>query len=163
MKKLIKKLLIACVLVFSLQSCVVSGYAQDSMYDDDVAISTEVSNTDVSLIVRFGTPYYYNNRILYYLYNGIYYYPFYYDNYWYFRPYRYPIRNHRYIRYFRPQTYDMRFRHGRTWHHRPADRPRYHIDRGHNNRPRPNFGGRPDRRPDIRPNARPGHNNHHRR
>lgn len=51
-----------------------------------------LDNIDINLIVRNGTPYYYNGYLNYYYYRGLYYYPIYYNNYWYFRAYHRPFR-----------------------------------------------------------------------
>ena len=51
-----------------------------------------LENIDINLIVRNGTPYYYNGYLNYYFYRGLYYYPIYYNNYWYFRAYHRPFR-----------------------------------------------------------------------
>ena len=50
------------------------------------------NNISYSVIIRYGTPYYYNGYLNYYLYKGLYYYPVYYNNYWYFRTFRRPFK-----------------------------------------------------------------------
>ena len=95
------------------------------MYDSEVR-----SNVDFNIVIRYGTPYYLEGQLIYYLYNNLYYYPFFYNNYWYVRTYRRPF-NHLYYRpYFRPHRYDYKFSPGA--HH--------------------GFG-----RPNIHNNYRPGH------
>lgn len=44
-------------------------------------------HTNYTVIVTNGKPYYHNNVLSYYLYNGVYYYPYQYRNVWYLRPY----------------------------------------------------------------------------
>ena len=108
--------------MFTITSCDVYTYAttQDDIYieaDADVV----KSNVSFDIIIKYGTPYYYNGSLLYYLYHDIYYYPFYYNNYWYVRAYRRPFTHFNYHPYFRPHRYDYRFNPG---HHRGFDRPR---------------------------------------
>jgi hypothetical protein len=151
MKKTIFTFIFAIMVLFALNSCGVYTYAttQDDLYTEAYADVVR-SDVDVNLVINYGTPYYYDGALLYYLYNGLYYYPFYYDNYWYMRAYRRPF-NHLYYRpYFRPNRYDHRF-------HRDFVRPRtWRVDpgkhRGPNrfgagNRPRPNVDSRPNNPP----------------
>lgn len=111
--KTLYKILIGLVFVFTLNSCSISTYptTQDDIY---VTTETEVVHSDVdyNVVIRLGSPYYYNGHILYYLYNGLYYYPYFYDNYWYMRVYRRPFNHLYYHPYFRPHRYDYRFNHG---------------------------------------------------
>lgn len=119
MKKIIYMLAFSIMLLFTV-SCSFETYATTQ---DDMYIETDVdiihSNVDFNVVFRYGTPYYYNGSILYYLYNGIYYYPYYYDNYWYLRAYRRPFPYTHYRPYFRPHRYDYRFDRGyrnpRSW------------------------------------------------
>ena len=73
---MIKKLLLALSLAFLLSSCAVTL--------DETLPSTEV-------VVRYGTPYYYDNNLTYYRYNGWYYYPYYRDRVLYYHRYERPI------------------------------------------------------------------------
>lgn len=161
----------ALFMLCSLYSCTTYTYATTQ---DDIYVETQAdvvqSNVDFNLVIRYGTPYYYEGELLYYLYNDLYYYPFYYDNYWYVRVYRRPFAYIYHRPYFRPNRYDYRFEPGR---HHGFDRPRPNPNPGHNRnvtpqRPRNDrngrFGnGRPDnRRPDNRnvtPQQRPNQNN----
>ena len=145
MKKLLM-LIIGILMMVSLNSCGVYSYATTQ---DDIYVEAEAdvvyTNVDFGVVIRYGTPYYYNGDLLYYIYNGLYYYPFYYDNYWYVRVYRRPF-SHLYHRpYFRPRHYDMRFEPGRHPGFDNSPRPRPHDNR---------FGQ--GRRPDNRPNDRVG-------
>lgn len=96
-----------------------------------------LDNIDINLIVRNGTPYYYNGFLNYYYYGGLYYYPIYYNNYWYFRAYHRPFR-----RGYFPACHNWR--------------PRPHW-RGYRGFGRPDRYGRVYRpnsnhRPNVRPN-----------
>ena len=133
-------------MMFSLSSCETYTYATTQ---DDIYVEAEVdvvrSNVSFDVIIQYGTPYYRDGVLLYYLYRDIYYYPFYYNNYWYVRAYRRPFTHFDTRPYFRPHKYDYRFSPG---HYRGFDRP---------DRPTPNYRHNPNmRRPDNRPiQARP--------
>ena len=148
MKKYIGMIFVCLVILFTCVSCdIYTGVTtQDDVYVENDIVRT---NVDFNVIIRYGHPYYYEGSLLYYVYNGLYYYPFYYNNYWYVRAYRRPF-NHLYYRpYFRPHRYDYKFAPG---HHRGFDRP--------NITPRPNRPGmRPSQpsRPSVKPMPdRPG-------
>ena len=118
-------LILGIMMMVSLNSCGVYGYATTQ---DDIYVEAEAdvvhTNVDFGIVIRYGTPYYYNGDLLYYLYDGLYYYPFYYDNYWYVRVYRRPIDHLRYRPYFRPNRHDYRFSPGRhPGYNRPPQRP----------------------------------------
>ena len=91
MKRLIISLLGLVCLSLSLESCETS-YASVGYGSSDNYYASNIDNVDVSVIVRYGTPYYYNGYLNYYCYRGLYYYPFYYNNLWYLRPYYKPFR-----------------------------------------------------------------------
>lgn len=155
MKKI--TLIILSIFMFCLTSCTITEYAttQDDIYTET---STDMvrSDVDINIVLSTGVPYYYNGSILYYVYNGLYYYPFYYDNYWYMRVYRRPF-NHLYYRpYFRPHRYDYRFHRGfnhpRNWYYCPNNRPINNHHRYNRTQPR-----RPNIQPDRLPN-RPQNN-----
>ena len=105
--------LIGLVMCFTLSSCSVLTYATTQ---DDMYIETNVdvvrSTVDYNIVIRYGTPYYYNGNILYYIYDNLYYYPYFYNDYWYFRVYRRPFVHTNYHPYFRPHRYDYRFDRG---------------------------------------------------
>lgn len=154
--------IIGLMMMFSLSSCETYTYATTQ---DDIYVEADVdvvrSNVSFDVIIRYGTPYYMDGVILYYLYKDIYYYPFYYNNYWYVRAYRRPFTHFDRRPYFRPHRYDYRFspgqyrgfdRHGVTHHRHP------NINR-FNRRPdvQPRQPRPDNRRPNInnnRPNAR---------
>ena len=74
MLKTIKKILLILIIPLIMYSCTTSQYVYE--YDD---YSYEVkSSVSFDVIITYGTPYYYNGSILYYLYNDIYYYPYWY-------------------------------------------------------------------------------------
>jgi len=145
-------LIIGLMMIFSLSSCETYTYATTQ---DDIYTETEVdvvrSNVSFDIIMRYGTPYYRNGSLLYYLYRDIYYYPFYYNNYWYVRAYRRPFTHFDRRPYFRPHRYDYRFRPG---HHRGFNRPdRPIIKHRHHNRVTPKIKHN-------RPNINRNQNNH---
>ena len=143
--------LIGLMMMFSLNSCETYTYATTQ---DDIYVEAEVdvvrSNVSFDVIIQYGTPYYRDGVLLYYLYRDIYYYPFYYNNYWYVRAYRRPFTHFDTRPYFRPHRYDYRFSPG---HYRGFDRP---------NRPKPNYRHNPNmRRPDVQSKQpRPDVGNH---
>ena len=168
-------LLIGLMMMFSLNSCETYTYATTQ---DDIYVETEVdvvrSNVSFDVIIQYGTPFYRDGVLLYYLYRDIYYYPFYYNNYWYVRAYRRPFTHFDTRPYFRPHKYDYRFSPG---HYRGFDRPNRHTPNYRHNpnmrrpdvhpiQPRPDVGNRrpeqpkingnrPQRPPQTRPNTRP--------
>jgi len=133
MKKIIKKLLLLTLMVFTLSSCDASLIAQ---YDEVYPISDK----DITLVVNYGTPYYSESGILlYYIYRNMYYYPYYYHNRPYYYRYHRPLPPHRGFRpYHRPNT-----------HFNPNHRPNPHIGNpsihhrpnGGMNRPQMHNGG----------------------
>ena len=114
--------IMAFFMMLSISSCDVYTYATTQ---DDIYIETDVdivrSNVSFDVIIRYGTPYYMDGVLLYYLYRDIYYYPFYYNNYWYVRAYRRPFTHFDTKPYFRPHRYDYKFSPG---HYKGFDRPR---------------------------------------
>ena len=83
MKKFILSIIFGIGILFSMSSCAVSTYAQDEIYYD--------VDDDISIVIRYGTPYYFEGSILYYSYNGWYYYPYYRDRILYYHRYQRPI------------------------------------------------------------------------
>lgn len=166
-------LFISLLMMFSLSSCETYTYATTQ---DDIYVETEVdvvrSNVSFDVIIQYGTPFYRDDVLLYYLYRDIYYYPFYYNNYWYVRAYRRPFIHFDTRPYFRPHRYDYRFSPG---HYRGFDRPNRHtpIYRHnpnmrrpdyHSRQPRHDIGNRRPKQPIINgnypqrhPNTRPNH------
>jgi len=123
MKKFLFGLVFGLGVIFSMSSCVTPAYSQD------VVITESDGNVDISYVIRYGTPYYFEGSLLYYLYDGWYYYPYYLNNRWYYYRYDRPFATYRGYR-FRPQ---------------PGHRP--HFESG---RPPRNHGGR------VAPPARGG-------
>lgn len=146
MKK-IKYFLIMLFAVISFSACSTT-FASTQQYDDDTY--TTVSTTvDFSTIVTYGTPYYIDNILSYYLYRGIYYYPYRYNNYWYFYPSHY-CRPRGFVYHYQPgyrhfmkpgpRGYDFRKPHMRPDNFRnPPMKP---------NRPPMNYG-KPNNRPSF--------------
>lgn len=118
MRKKIITFIFALLMILSFSSCELYTYAttQDDIYVESESDIVHI-NIDYNLIVRYGTPYYYNGSILYYLYEGLYYYPFYYNNCWYIRAYRKPFTHLYHHPYFRPHRYDYRFDRGYRPHY----------------------------------------------
>lgn len=152
MKKL-KILFIALLMMFTFSSCETYTYTttQDDIYTE-TTVDIVRSNVSFDIVIRYGTPFYYEGSLLYYIYDGLYYYPFYYNNYWYVRAYRRPFTHLDRRPYFRPHRHDYRFSPGQyrgfdrprnTGIHRPAT-PNRHNGRYENNRP---HGSRPDIQP----------------
>jgi len=139
------------MMIFSLSSCETYTYATTQ---DDIYTETEIdivrSNVSFDVIMQYGTPYYRDGLLLYYIYRDIYYYPFYYNNYWYVRAYRRPFIHFDRPPYFRPHRYDYRFRPG---HYRGFNRPDRHHNRGFHNRVTPPIRNN-------RSNINRNHNNH---
>ena len=74
---MIKKLLLILSLAFIFSSC---------------AITTDETLPTVDVVVRYGTPYYYDNILTYYRYNGWYYYPYYRGRTMYYHRFDRPVR-----------------------------------------------------------------------
>lgn len=96
---MIKKLFLILGLVFILNGCAVT-------------LDETLPSTDI--VIRYGTPYYYDNTLTYYHYNGWYYYPYYRDKILYYHRYERPIPP----RAGRPRV-------GPGHRHGPVPRPRY--------------------------------------
>ena len=154
MKKIIAILAILMTL-FTLSSCVTAAQAQVDavydVYDDDV---------DVNVVITYGTPYYdTSGLLLYYVYRDMFYYPYIYNNLYYFHRYSRPLPYDRYHRLYKPlprdfhkhHSYGMRHVH-RGWngHHNGRVMP---PSRGHHN-PRPNIHNhKHSPRVDVKPNT----------
>ena len=161
MKKIFLSLIFSIGILFSMSSCISSAYAQDVIVEDDgVGVS-------MGVVVRYGTPYYFEGSILYYLYNGWYYYPYCVNNNYYFHRYRRvlpspnfydwykPIpkghihpRPHHNVPHHRPHATPHRPHHNHHGNmHRPPSKPNHRVG-GMNNRPQRSstrgghFGGR---------------------
>lgn len=129
MKRYIISIILSLITICSLTSCYATYDLNDDMY----------SNVDLNMVFMYGTPYYYNGNILYYLYKDVYYYRYFYDGYWYYRPFRH-VLPHNY-RFGRPNRGDYR------WHRpiKPNPRPDYRMNRHGNfngNRTQPNMNSR---------------------
>ena len=156
-------LLISLILSFSLNSCetYTSVTTQDDIYvETNVDIVPVTESFDV--IIKYGTPFYKNEVILYYLYGGIYYYPYYYNDYWYVRAYRKPFTHFDNRPYFRPHKYDYRVRpsHYKKFglvNHRHYNRPYVRYPDRYSQKPRHgNYNHRPNHSPNRKNNHRMG-------
>lgn len=126
MKKIL--LFVAALMISMVSVSCTSGLYVTS---DDVYTYSEGSS-DISIVITYGTPYYYNGSLWYYFYNGLYYYPFWYDGYWYLRPYSTLYSWDWYYNYyhrFRPSWRDHNYRFPPG--HHGFDRP----GNGHSGRP----------------------------
>ena len=161
MKTKLLTFLVCLMMLFSLNSWVVNGYATTQ---DDIYAETEVdvvrSNVSFDVIIQYGTPYYRDGALLYYLYRDIYYYPFYYNNYWYVRAYRRPFTHFDHRPYFRPHRYDYRFSPGSYRGFYRPNNPNSHYrpitpNRGNNDRYHRPHGSRPTIKPNnpYKPNS----------
>lgn len=165
-----KKILIVFLFAFTLvsySSCETTQVTvSDNVYDDYYQYEIRPTVT-FDILIRYGVPYYYNGNILYYLYDGIYYYPYWYNDYWYVKAFIRPINPLRHNYHFRPSYRDYRFAPGvyrgygvppRRPHNGHMNRPPQRYP-NHNdvNRPpqhRPN-NGHMNRPPQARPNRMP--------
>ena len=151
MKKIILSFIFSLMIGFSLSSCnTTETVTTDDIYVETVESPLDVvipSDMDFNIVIRYGIPYYYNGKVLYYLYNHLYYYPFYYGDYWYVRVYRHPINHFRH-RPVRPNRFDYKFRRKPHYdrvkpHHRP-NQPRPNV-----NHRKPNMDRYDNRRPNV--------------
>jgi len=118
MKKIFN-FIILFVMCLSFTSCITTAEAQT----DGVYVSYD--GVDFDVVITYGTPTYTADGLLmYYFYRGLYYYPYYQGNRWYFRHYSSPLR------YYRPIHRDF-------YHHRQP------IVRHHND-VRPRINNRPN-------------------
>ena len=112
----------------SLSSCSASTYAAYST-DDYYVEGREIS---YNVVVTYGTPFYFNNVLSYYLYDGIYYYPYRYNSVEYLKPFR-TVRPRGFV--FVPGRYhvpDYRFRHhsyNKPHFHNPGRMTNHRISR----------------------------------
>lgn len=137
MKKIIS-LILGIVMCMIMTSCITEAYAQ-----------SEYTDTNVDVIITYGTPIC-NDRglLVYYTYNNFYYYPYYEGNRWYFRRYVKPLPQ----RHCRPVPRDF-YRHRPIVRHRanPHSRGVWHSRPNHGN----NKGfGRNGHRPSNHTNGR---------
>jgi hypothetical protein len=85
MKRIILSLAIMLISIFTFSSCITAAYADDDAYG---------YSYDYNVIITNGTPFIVKGLIAYYLYNNMYYYPYYRNGIYHF------------YRYDRPQPYD---------------------------------------------------------
>ena len=144
MKKYIIYLL-TIMLSFSVMSCVTETYAQPSDAVYEYADET-VSDAHLQLVITYGTPYIVDDVILYYIYNGRYYYPYYYRSYFYLRVYSHPLRH--YPRYWSPVPRSHWYHNGTF--HRPHRNDHHGVGKGGHRPP----VGKADRIPPTRSSTR---------
>ena len=92
----------------SFSSCI-SLYSDDPLYYDHIEVVTTGRAADVYTIITYGTPHYVEGKLIYYLHNNLYYYPYFYENFWYFRAFRHPFDRLDRIPAFKPRRDDFRF------------------------------------------------------
>ena len=111
-----------------LSSCSVSTYA----YSTDDCYYVKDRDITYNIVVTYGTPFYFNNVLSYYFYDGIYYYPYRYNSVEYLKPFR-TVRPRGFV--FVPGRYhvpDYRFRHhsyNRPHFHNPGRMTNHRISR----------------------------------
>lgn len=123
----------------SLVSCVTSVSAQDDIYGSTEAVVVD-DNTQIEVVITYGTPYIIDGLVQYYIYNNLYYYPYYYRNHFYWRMYRSPLLT--YPRYWRPMPRAYWYRGGKFYHPRNFDRRHYDNVIRHNGHHRPHYDNR---------------------
>jgi uncharacterized membrane protein YgcG len=140
MKKIFTFILISLFTISLFSSCETT-YAATTVYDDMYEVGPyDYYYTDIYTITTYGTPYYLDGVLQYYIYKNLYYYPFYYNNVLYYRTFYRPLPVHHHYNFGKPHRGDLRFGHGNR--HNPGRRG--HIEN-----------------PGHRPNQN-GHINHHR-
>ena len=110
---------IGCML---LVSCVTTVSAQDDMYGPTEAVVVN-DNAQIEVVITCGTPYIIDGLVQYYIYNDLYYYPYYYRNHFYWRMYRSPLLT--YPRYWKPMPRVYWYKGGKFYHPRNFDRRHY--------------------------------------
>lgn len=136
MKKLrILAVLLCMMLGLTLTSCV------------GAAAMVDETGVSVDILVAEGVPYYdLDNVLLYYYWNGRYWYRYWYHNTWYYRPYVRPMPGYRRPHFTGPQSGDV-------WRHGPRRiGPRHYMHRPNVHRPNPPRPKQPDR---MSPQPRP--------
>lgn len=123
----------------SLVSCVTTVSAQDDMYGSTETVVVD-DNTQIEVVITYGTPYIIDGLVQYYIYNNLYYYPYYYRNHFYWRMYRSPLLT--YPRYWRPMPRAYWYRGGKFYHPRNFDRRHYDNVIRHNGHHRPHYDNR---------------------
>ncbi len=139
--KFLSVIFISLITLNSLSSCETTYAATTT--DDMYSTSYYDDAVTVNIIMEYGTPYYIDGILQYYLYRNLYYYPYYYNNVMYFRSFYRPLPPRHHYNFGRPHRGDLRFGHHRPDGHRPN---------GHNP------GHRPEHKPN--PGHNPGHSNH---
>ena len=145
MKKLTITFLATLLMIFTLTSCVTTVEAQDGVYTSAI-----VDVDDIEMAITYGTPYMTGGSVLYYIYNNLYYYPFYNEGYYYYYVYTRPLA--RYPRYWRPLPRNHWFRNGHYHNNHGFVGHRFRgLNRPNIRHDRPNIRhDRPIARPDIR-------------
>lgn len=144
--------LASLAVAFTLTSCVSAAYAQT----DEVYTTTSDENVNVQMVISYGVPVLDEaNFVMYYVYKGWYYYPYWITDRYYFHVYRHPLAVDYYRRWYRPipRDFHRHFRYEMT--------PRHHRHDLHGRRPhfdRPNHHGTNRMRPNVNHNHRPSMN-----
>lgn len=127
---------IGCML---LVSCVTTVSAQDDMYGPTEAVVVN-DNAQIEVVINCGTPYIIDGLVQYYIYNDLYYYPYYYRNHFYWRMYRSPLLT--YPRYWKPMPRAYWYKGGKFYHPRNFDRRHYDNVIRHNDHHRHHYDNR---------------------
>jgi hypothetical protein len=145
-----------CILsIVSLTSCATAAYAQS---EDEVYVTSFEVEVNPNVVVAYGVPVYDDmNLIMYYVYRGWYYYPYWLTDRYYFHASRHPLSIDYYRRWYKPVPMEFH----RRMHERGIQIRRSHHMNGGRNRihNRPNvdrhrgFGG-------ARPNVNSNRSSH---
>lgn len=144
--------LASLAVAFTLTSCASAAYAQT----DEVYTTTSDENVNVQMVISYGVPVLDEaNFVMYYVYKGWYYYPYWITDRYYFHVYRHPLAVDYYRRWYRPipRDFHRHFRYEMT--------PRHYRHDLHGRRPhfdRPNHHGTNRMRPNVNHNHRPSMN-----
>lgn len=118
MKRIIFGLVFGIMALVSFTSCMTA----DAVVCDEPTID---------VVIRYGTPYYYNGAIVYYVYDNYYYYPHYNGTRWYYYRDRRPIRPH-HNGWVNPGTQKPHRHHGNPPHDKPGTvKPNHNGHSGH--------------------------------
>jgi hypothetical protein len=165
--------LIGLFAIISFESCTTAVYAQT---DDEVYVTSSENSVDYNVIISYGVPVYDEaNFVMYYVYKGWYYYPYWITDRYYFHVYRHPLSIDYYRRWYRPVPRDFHrhFHDGRVPvkhrphfkgnrhdnrrvmpnHHRGAERVRPNVNHRPNVQHRPSVNHRPSGNFQSRPNV----------
>jgi hypothetical protein len=98
--------LISILSIVSLTSCATAAYAQGD--GDEVYATSAVVEVDPNIVITYGMPILdEGSLVLYYVYRGIYYYPYWFNNGYYFHAYRHRLPINHYRKWYKPVPRDF--------------------------------------------------------